>query len=197
MTMPQMTTSPMELSAARFAALAHGRIDHRRKYTGEPYIVHPAQVARIVKEVEHDEAMVCAAWLHDTREDCGVSHEELLVRFGEDVAMLVDWLTDVSKPSDGNRAVRKAIDRERLALAPGRAQTIKLADLIDNTSSIVTFGMGFAPIYLKEATLLLDVLVQGDPGLMERARGTIEAAMQKITSVHGALGQGLAGSVPQ
>lgn len=182
MSTAQMASSATELSAARFAALAHGRIQHRRKYTGEPYIVHPAQVARIVKEVEHDEAMVCAAWLHDTREDCGVSHEELLVRFGEDVAMLVDWLTDASKPSDGNRAVRKAIDRDRLASAPGRAQTIKLADLIDNTSSIVTFGRGFAPIYLNEASLLLDAMTHGNPVLMQRARQVIEAGMEQLES---------------
>ena len=90
-----------------------------------------------------------------------------MVRFGEDVATLVDWLTDVSRPSDGNRAARKAIDRARLACAPARAQTIKLADLIDNTASVVAHGKGFAPVYLREARELLGVLDRGDPSLRE------------------------------
>ena len=47
------------------------------------------------------------------------------------MAYLVDCLTDVSKPSDGNRAVRKEIDRQHLAKASPKAKTIKLADLID------------------------------------------------------------------
>ena len=172
---------PRELYAARFAALAHGRIEHRRNYTGEPYIVHPGHVAAIVRSVAHDEAMLCGAWLHDTREDCGVSHEELLVRFGEDVASLVDWLTDVSKTSDGNRAVRKAIDRDRLALAPGRAQTIKLADLIDNTRTIVPYGKGFAPIYLREASALIDALTLGDPSLRRQARQQVEEGLISLS----------------
>ena len=176
-----MKSSRGEYQAMRFAALAHGRIHHLRKYTGEPYIVHPAQVVRIVRTVEHDEAMLCAAWLHDTREDCGVSHQEILVRFGEDVATLVDWLTDISKPSDGNRAHRKAMDREHLARAPARAQTVKLADIIDNTGSIVTHDPAFARVYLSEARDLLTVLVLGDPSLRARAMQGVEAGLRLVS----------------
>lgn len=170
----------MEYQAMRFATLAHGRIEHCRKYTGEPYIVHPGHVAAIVRSVDHDEAMLCAAWLHDTREDCGVSNEELMVRFGQDVAGLVDWLTDVSKRSDGNRAARKAMDRDHLAQAPARAQTIKLADIIDNTASIVAHDRSFSRVYLREATDLLGVLTRGDAALQARAREGIEAGLRLV-----------------
>jgi (p)ppGpp synthase/HD superfamily hydrolase len=114
-------------------------IDQRRKYTGEPYMAHPREVADIVRTVPHDDAMIAAALLHDTVEDTPVTHEDILELFGEDVAELVRWLTDVSQPNDGNRKARKALDRQHSANAPARAQTVKLADLISNTRSIVAY----------------------------------------------------------
>jgi hypothetical protein len=84
--------------------------------------------------------------------------------------MLVEQLTDVSRPEDGNRAKRKAIDRAHTAKASPEAKTIKLADLIDNTRSIVELDPGFAKIYLVEKVLLLEVLQEGDAGLWEMAR---------------------------
>ena len=58
-----------------------------------------------------------AAWLHDVVEDTPTLLEDVESAFGKSVAYLVDCLTDVSKPSDGNRAVRKEIDRQHLAKA--------------------------------------------------------------------------------
>ena len=55
--------------AIRFATEAHQRIDHRRKYSGQPYAVHLDQVAKIVETVTNDEEMIDAAWLHDIVED--------------------------------------------------------------------------------------------------------------------------------
>jgi (p)ppGpp synthase/HD superfamily hydrolase len=89
--------------------------------------------------------------------------------FGGEVANLVEMLTDVSKPSDGNRKIRKAIDCEHTAKASPQAKTIKLADLIDNTKTIVAFDPEFAKIYLAEKRLLLDVLVDGDKTLFDLA----------------------------
>lgn len=157
----------LEQRAKKFARLAHR--NQVRKYTGEPYITHPEAVVGLVRSVPHTEEMICAAWLHDTVEDTAATIEEVGEVFGWRVAALVEQLTDVSKLSDGNRGVRKAIDREHTAKACADAQTIKLADLIHNTISIVEFGKDFAPIYLKEKRLLLDVLVDGSPLLLERA----------------------------
>lgn len=163
----------LERLAREFATLAHERVGQRRKYTNEPYIVHPAAVVELVRSVPHDEAMLCAAWLHDTVEDCGVGLDEIERVFGLDVATLVAHLTDVSKPSDGNREARKAIDRAHTAQACARAKTIKLADLIDNTHSIVERDPAFAKIYLREKALLLDVLVEGDATLQAQARAML------------------------
>ena len=156
-----------------FATAAHAACGQLRKYTYEPYIVHPAEVVSIVSTVPHTEAMLAAAWLHDVVEDTGVTLETVRAEFGEEVADLVGWLTDVSRPEQGNRATRKAIDRAHTAMAPAQAQTVKLADLISNTRSIMEHDETFAKTYLAEKKLLLEVMTKGDPELMARARRNI------------------------
>jgi (p)ppGpp synthase/HD superfamily hydrolase len=153
-----------------FATAAHAAVGQVRKYTFEPYIVHPAEVAMIVAEAGGSEAMVAAAWLHDTVEDTGVTNEVIRAEFGAEVAELVGWLTDVSRPEHGNRAHRKALDRAHSAMAPAEAQTVKLADLIANTRSIVEHDVAFAKTYLEEKRLLLEVMTKGDATLMAEAR---------------------------
>ncbi len=81
----------------------------------------------------------------------------------------------LSDLEQGNRADRKAAQRVRLAAAPGWIQTIKCADLISNTSSIVMHDPKFAVLYLEEKRLLLDVMTEADPGLMAMARAQAEA----------------------
>ena len=156
-----------------FATAAHAAVKQVRKYTGEPYINHPIHVMSIVKTVPHTDAMLAAALLHDTVEDTGVTFELIEQEFGSEVANLVSWLTDVSRPEDGNRAVRKHIDLEHTAQAPAAAQTIKLADLISNTSSIVKHDLNFAETYLKEKQALLQVLTKSDRTLLSWAQASV------------------------
>jgi len=154
-----------------YAMAAHAAVGQRRKYTNEPYIVHPAEVAKIVAGVPGSTPdMVAAAWLHDVVEDTGCTYNDIHMGFGTDIATLVGWLTDVSKPEDGPRWYRKKMDREHTAAAPAEAQTIKLADLISNTKSIMAHDPKFAKVYLEEKRLLLDVMTRGDAGLMAEAR---------------------------
>ncbi|GCE81759.1 HD domain-containing protein [Komagataeibacter oboediens] len=152
-----------------FAAAAHASIDQRRKYTGDPYIVHPRRVAQTVKETGARDEVVAAALLHDVVEDTPVTLAEIRAEFGEDVAALVEMVTDVSRPEDGNRKVRKAMDRDHLALASAEGQTIKLADLIDNTASITRYDPGFARIYMREKAELLGVLEKGNKTFHQHA----------------------------
>jgi (p)ppGpp synthase/HD superfamily hydrolase len=159
----------LETRAKAFATQAHASIDQRRKYTNEPYINHPAAVVEIVRSVPHTPEMLAAAWLHDVVEDTPVTLDQVEAEFGPEVAALVECLTDVSKPQDGNRATRRAIDREHTAKASPAAKTIKLADLIDNTRNIVALDPGFARVYLPEKLQLLAVLEEGDPTLWAEA----------------------------
>ena len=167
-----MDQSGMDIvrKAQVYAMAAHAAVGQRRKYTGEPYIVHPAEVAKIIAGVPGSTPdMVAAAWLHDVVEDTGCTYTDVHMAFGADIAALVGWLTDVSQPHDGNRAVRKAIDRAHSAEAPAEAQTIKLADLISNSRSIVKHDPAFAKSYLEEKRLLLAVMTRGDAGLYAEA----------------------------
>jgi guanosine-3',5'-bis(diphosphate) 3'-pyrophosphohydrolase len=163
-------TMNIEERARTFAIAAHAAVGQLRKYTHEPYWVHPAEVVSIVRSVPHTEAMLAAAWLHDVVEDTGVTIETVRAEFGTEVADLVAWLTDVSRPEDGNRAHRKARDREHTAAAPAEAQTVKLADLISNTRSIMAHDPKFAVTYLEEKRALLAVMTRGDATLMAIAR---------------------------
>lgn len=162
------------LLAWAFAEQAHRSVGQIRKYTGEPYIVHPQSVAEIVQSIPHDENMVCAALLHDVVEDTPVTLLQIERRFGEDVALLVADLTDISTKEMGNRKIRKEVDRQHIAKASPRAKTIKLADLIHNTESIVANDPGFAKVYLAEKRLLMEVLREGDETLWKRAMSLLE-----------------------
>lgn len=166
--------------ARRYATSAHARIGQSRKYTLQPYDAHLRAVARLVASVSGDKAMIAASWLHDTVEDTPATFEELEKEFGAEVAYLVKELTDISKPGDGNRAARKAIDRRHLALASPRAKTIKLADLIDNCQDICRNAPKFARVYLQEAEALMEVLREGDSTLYERARKTLANCARQI-----------------
>lgn len=160
-----------------FAIAAHSAVKQVRKYTGEPYYVHPAEVARIVAGVPGSTPdMVAAAWLHDVVEDTGCTFTDIHMAFGIDIATLVGWLTDVSKPEDGNRAVRKAIDREHTARAPAEAQTIKCCDLWSNTKSIVAHDPAFARTYLEEKRALLAVMTKADPTVLKMVYQVLEEA---------------------
>lgn len=172
------TMTNLEVRAEEFARHRHATIGQVRKYTGEPYIVHPAAVVELVRSVPYTREMVAAAWLHDVVEDTGTTLAEIQLRFGKEVAKLVEMLTDVSTPSDGNRGTRKSIDRDHTAKASPDAKTIKLADLIDNTSSIVRHDPEFANVYLAEKQALLEVLREGDSSLWGMADALVSASIQ-------------------
>lgn len=166
----------MEAHAKAFATHAHEKVGQRRKYTGEPYIGHPAEVVELVRSVPHTEAMIVASWLHDTVEDTDVMLSEIQEVFGAEVASLVEMVTDVSTLADGNRAVRKAIDRDHLQKASPAGKTIKLADLISNSRSILERAPKFAVVYLAEKRLLLEVLKEGDATLWHQAHAIVNSA---------------------
>lgn len=159
--------------ARDFAERAHaGQV---RKYTGLAYTTHLESVVVILRSAGIEDAgTLIAAWLHDTIEDTDITSLDIVRTFGTKIADLVVWLTDCDA-SKGNRAKRKALDRERLSRAPAAAQTIKVADLIDNTSSIVEHDPDFAVTYMREKALLLPLLTKADEGLRRRGAELLAA----------------------
>ncbi len=166
--------------ARQFAIEAHGSNNHRRKYTHQPYQQHLKAVATLVAEVTDDPETLAAAWLHDTVEDTVVTFGDLERAFGPAVSRLVAELTDVSKPSDGNRAVRKSIDLHHSAQASPRAQTVKLGDITDNCRDICRHDPAFSRVYLAEAAALLGVLGKGDRRLYQRAQQAVAKCAQRL-----------------
>lgn len=169
---------PLVSKALEFASYAHSSIDHRRKYTGEPYIHHLIEVMEIVRSIPHTDEMLAAALLHDTIEDTQTTREDIAREFGEPVAALVMELTD--QCHNGNRAARKAAEAVRLGTISPEAQTLKLADLISNTRSIVVGSPGFAKVYLREKLQVLALMTEGNPDLYRRAMALIEDAKTSI-----------------
>jgi len=123
------------LDAAHFAAGKHGH-QKRKGAAAEPYVNHLIEVAQLVSNAlsEPDTNLIVAALLHDTIEDTSTTKEELIERFGTDVADLVAELTDdKSLP----RQERKRLQIESAPKISARAQTVKLADKISNMRAIL------------------------------------------------------------
>ena len=169
--------------ADAFAEAAHASIDQRRKYGGEPYIVHPREVRQIlIKYCESpvSEAQEAASLCHDVVEDTPITLEEVRQALGDEVADLVDWLTDVSRPEDGNRKARKALDLAHTASAPVEAKNIKLADCISNAPSITAHDPGFARKWLQEKAAILNACADADAGLLSRAHQVLSDCVHKL-----------------
>lgn len=170
----------LEEEARRFATEAHAGAGQRRKYTDEPYIVHPAAVVELVRSVTHDDAMLAAAWLHDTVEDTSATQGDIEAHFGARVASLVEMLTDSTPTAAKNRAARKLAHFRHTASASPEAQTIKLADIIDNTRAIVRFDPDFARVYLVEKQIQIALLKEGDAQLWQQASTIIESGLARL-----------------
>lgn len=173
--------------AVAFAERAHrnrvnedGSVGHKRRYTGECYTVHTKAVAAMLAAHGMPPEIVAAAHLHDTVEDCGVTLDEIEAEFGRVVRQYVDDVTDVSKPSGGLRPARKALDREHIANASAGGQTIKCADLIDNTKSIAAHDPDFARVYLAEKEAILSVMTRADSTLLAMAWETLREGQRML-----------------
>lgn len=122
----------MTEEARNFAAKAHeGQF---RKGTKRPYIVHPLEVADIVRTMTADEEIISAAYLHDTLEDCRqVTKEQIREYFGERVLELVE---QESEDKSKTWTERKGTTIRHLKTAPREVQMIALADKLANIRDI-------------------------------------------------------------
>jgi (p)ppGpp synthase/HD superfamily hydrolase len=126
---------PLLKSAFDWAAVWHK--DQLRKYPNAsvPYMSHIAGVAAILSRHGFSETVVTAGALHDVIEDCGVTHEDLMLKFGGAVADLVRHVSEEDKSLSWED--RKRLYLEHFAKKPWEAQAITLADKIDNFQSII------------------------------------------------------------
>jgi guanosine-3',5'-bis(diphosphate) 3'-pyrophosphohydrolase len=107
--------------------------------SGEPYLVHPVEVAKILAELGMDENTLVAGLLHDTVEDTDYSQEALIKDFGEEVALLVDGVTKLKSLVYESKEERQAENLRKMFLAMSkdiRVLIIKLADRLHNLRTI-------------------------------------------------------------
>jgi len=122
--------------AYRFAAECHSK---QKRRSGEPYILHPLEVATIISNLQLDQNSIIAAILHDTVEDTNCSLEDIRSRFGDQVMTLVDGLTKLSKIEFRSNQEKLAENFRKMIVAMAkdlRVILIKLADRLHNMQTL-------------------------------------------------------------
>jgi GTP pyrophosphokinase len=107
--------------------------------SGEPYVLHPLEVALVLAEMKLDSTAIAAGLLHDAVEDTPVTTEDIVARFGEQVAHIVEGVTKIDKIQFANREDRQAENVRKMLLAmvsDVRVVLIKLADRLHNMRTL-------------------------------------------------------------
>jgi guanosine-3',5'-bis(diphosphate) 3'-pyrophosphohydrolase len=167
-----------------FVKESHG--DQKRKYTGAPYWIHLLSVAEIVYPYSSGFMEVEIALCHDLIEDTKATYDDLekeLVRerynlietrhILKGVEDLTDVYTHEAYPNL-NRQKRKALEAVRLLDTSPYSQTVKYADILDNSASIAEHDPGFARIYISEIAAKITEMDKGNPELYKRCLFSIE-----------------------
>ena len=122
--------------AYEYAKAKHG--DQLRK-SGEPYIIHPVQVAYTLATLGMDDNTICAALLHDVLEDTDATYQDLEKEFNSEVAYMVDGVTKLSKLKYASVEEQQVENYRKMFLAMGkdiRVILIKLADRLHNMRTL-------------------------------------------------------------
>ena len=124
------------LKAYNYALKKHG--EQKRK-SGEPYIIHPTNVAYTIAEIGLDEKTICAALLHDVVEDTDVTYEDIVNDFGKEIADMVDGVTKLKQIQHASIEENQVENYRKMFLAMGkdiRVILIKLADRLHNMRTL-------------------------------------------------------------
>ena len=132
---PTEDTAPIQ-KAWEFCVKYH---EGQMRASGEPYIIHPLEVAEVLAEMKLDATAIAAGLLHDAVEDTPVTSAEIATAFGEQVAHIVEGVTKIDKIQFANREDRQAENVRKMLLAmvsDVRVVLIKLADRLHNMRTL-------------------------------------------------------------
>lgn len=185
-----MTFTENQAAFLKFVQVRHG--EQVRKYTGEPYWTHVVCVAEILSEVTDQEGLIEVALGHDLVEDTDTTLEDITAvlkdigysdELNQFICAGIYHLTDVyTKESypNFNRKLRKALEAKRLGNIPPVYQTVKYADLIHNSMSIVGRDRGFAKVYIVEKEEILRRMNRGNEALLMHCQNIVKDAKLKL-----------------
>ena len=120
-----------------YAEQAH---DGQRRRSGEPYVIHPLEVAQILSEIRMDHQSLMAAMLHDVIEDTEVPKVALLEQFGEEVTEIVDGVSKLTQIHFESKEQAQAENFQKMALAMSRDIRVILVKLADRMHNMRTLG---------------------------------------------------------
>jgi (p)ppGpp synthase/HD superfamily hydrolase len=169
---------PLTREAIAFAQERHS--SQRRTADGAPFLLHPLEVASMLKRSHYPDHVIAAAVLHDVLEDTDAERSELSARFGSEVAELVVLVSD--DPTIGEEELRKDDVRERVRRAGGHALAVYAADKVSKVRELrILIAAGLdedaATTKLRRYRRSLEMLEQAAPSsrLVELLRFEIEA----------------------
>ena len=142
LTAPRARVQPESASGVIEAAYEYGRRMHEGQmpeFSGEPYFSHPVAVAMLLAEQKLDDASIVTALLHDTIEDTLSTYSEIALRFGDEMAQLVDGVTKLTNLELSSVENEQAENFRKLLMAMSkdlRVLLVKLADRLHNMRTI-------------------------------------------------------------
>ena len=132
---PNLNTEPIERAYRKAEQMHEGQM----RKSGEPYFIHPMEVAKILADLGMDENTIIAGLLHDAVEDTPYTQDSLRAEFGEEVALLVDGVTKLGTLVYESKEERQAENLRKMFLAMSkdiRVLIIKLSDRLHNLRTI-------------------------------------------------------------
>ncbi len=124
----------------RAAAYSAERHAGQLRKSGEPFVMHPLEVAKICAELRQEPSVIVAAILHDVLEDTNASRDEVASEFGEEVALLVDGVTKLSRIQFGTREEAQAETYRKMILSMAQDVRVILVKLADRMHNLRTIG---------------------------------------------------------
>lgn len=162
-----MSVDGLIIRAAKIASEAHR--NQKRKYSGDPYVMHPMRVAgRVILLMSATPIEIAAAWLHDVIEDTQMTEKDL-----EDRGMpkaVIDYVVALTNPSSRmdksiSRKERKEKDVEHLSKQSVWTKKIKMIDRIDNLTELSFDDASFMALYCQESKVLAEAIGNADENL--------------------------------
>lgn len=145
---------PAIKAAFEYASEAHRE---QKRFSGEPFIIHPLEVAKILAELELDQETIMAGLLHDVVEDTGITLQEIEQEFGKEVALLVDGVTKLSRIEYKSKEEQQAENLRKMFLAMAKDIRVILIKLADRLHNLRTLKYQHAPKQVEIAKETLEI----------------------------------------